>query len=157
MVAQEVSVHCDWEETNESGKRTGTLVKMHTLLRSLICYYTLSGLRRALLCNCSDRGLIGRGLDEFLDLDTSVRVKDDSKTGCVLFIFLASIDRKHAGNLSKDADSMDRIDIFYCITVVVTILEQECPNVRLTALDHVLNCSNHNRVTYNERLVKTRE
>src|SRR5258706_5111031 len=157
VVAQEVSVHCDWEETDESGKRTATLMKMHTLLRSLICYCTLSGLRRALLCDCSDRGLIGRGLDEFLDLDTPVRVKDDSQTGCVLLIFLASIDRKHAGNLSKDADSMDRIDISYCIAIVVTILEQECPDVRLTALDHVLNCSNHNRVTHNECLVKTRK
>ena len=98
-------------------------MKMHTRLRSLICYCTLSDLRRALLCDCSDRGRIGRELDEFLDLDPSVRVKDDSQTGCVLLIFLSSIDRKHAGNLSKDADSMDRIDIFYCIAVVVTILE----------------------------------
>lgn len=86
---------------------------MYTLLRSLFCYCTFAGLRRALICDCSDRGLIGRGLDEFLDLDTPVGVKDDSQAGCILFIFLASVNRKHAGNLSKDADSMDRIEIFY--------------------------------------------
>ena len=124
-------------------------MKIHTRLRSLLCYCTLCDLRRALLCYCSDRGCIGGELDEFLDLDPPVRVKDDSQTGCVLLIFLSSIDRKHAGNLSKDANSMDRIDIFYCIAVVVTILEQECPDVRLAALNHVLNCSNHNRVTHN--------
>jgi len=84
-----------------------------------------------------------------------VGVKDDSQTGCIVFIFLASVNRKHAGNLSKDADLMDRIEIFYCIAVVVTILEQECTDVRLTALDHVLNRSNYNRVTDNESLVKT--
>jgi hypothetical protein len=97
-------------------------MKMRTLLGSLICYCTLSDLRRALICDCNDRGFIGRGLDEFVDLDTPVGVKDDSQTRCVLFIFFASVDRKDAGNLSKDADSMDRIEILYCIAVVVTIL-----------------------------------
>jgi len=132
-------------------------VKIRTRLRSLICYCTLSGLRHALIRDCGNRGLIGRGLDEFLDLDTPVRVKNDSKTGCILFIFLASVNCKHAGDLSKDANSMDRIEIFHCIAVVVTILKQECPDVRLTTLDHVLDCSDYRRVTDNESLVKPRK
>jgi len=83
-----------------------------------------------------------------------VRVENNSQTGCVFFIFLAGVDRKHAGDLSKDTNLVDRIEIFYSIAVAVTILKQKCPNVRLTPLDHVLNCSDYNRVTDNKSLVK---
>jgi len=120
-----------------------------------MCYYTLYGFRRALICDRSSGRLIGRGLEEFLDLDTPVRVKNNSQAGCILFIFLAGVHREHASDLSKDTNWMNRIEIFYRVAVAVTILEQECPNVRLTTLDHVLNCSNYNRVTDDESLVKT--
>ena len=122
---------------------------------SLIGYRILSGFRGALARDRSSGGLVGRRLDEFLDLDTPVRVKDDGQTGCIFFIFLASVDRKHAGDLSKDADPMNRIEIFHRVAVAVPILEQECPNIRLTALDHILNCSNYNWVTHNKSFVET--
>lgn len=129
-------------------------MRRRTWLRSLIRCYTFNDFRRAFIRDRSGGWLIGRGFDEFLNLDTPVRVQNNSQAGCIFFIFLAGVDRKHAGDLSEDTNSMNRIDIFYRVAIAVTILEQECPNVRLTTLDHVLNCSNYNRITDNKSLVK---
>ena len=80
-------------------------------------------------------------------------------SGETLFLVVTSptIRGKHASDLSKDTDWMNRVDISNDIAIRMFVLKQESAKIRLAALHHLFDSGDHGRVTDDNSLVKTRK
>jgi hypothetical protein len=95
-------------------------------------------------------------LEQFCHLYPPVRIQYSRET---LFLVVArtSVGRKHARDLSENADRVYRVDIRNNVAIRVLIFEKESAEVRLTTLHHFLDGSDNGRITNDNGLVETRK
>jgi hypothetical protein len=100
--------------------------------------------------------LCSTSFEQLCDLDPPVRVQDS----CQAFLFvvlLPSRSGKDTGDLSKDANRMNRVYVCDDVAVCVLVLEKECAKVRLAALHHFFDGCDDGWIAHDDGFVEARE
>lgn len=95
-------------------------------------------------------------LEEFRNYDAAVGVQHSSQA-FLRIVLAATSSSEDTGNLSKDADRVDGVDVGDDIAVGVFVLEQKRAEVRLPAPHHVLYRSHYFWIAHDHGLVESRE
>lgn len=96
--------------------------------------------------------------DEVGDSDSSMWIQDSRQAFLFIFsLFAATCRGKHARDLGKYTNRVDRLDIRYDITINIFVLQEKCTKIRLTTFHHFFYSGNNVWVSDHDSLVESGE
>jgi hypothetical protein len=98
------------------------------------------------------------GFDQICDPDPPMRIQDSSQPFFfILSIFATTCCGKHARDLGKDTNRMDRLDVCNDIAVDIFVLQEKSTKVRLAAFHHLLDGGDDMGITDDDCFVESGE